>query len=175
MGCASPPLVTPLTGISQLRSYAVSFGSGSFKTLTCIAVPDSEISTVKKSALIVLSLFCLVLIVSNAVAGTMPKFAERQTVTFNKPMVLGTTELPAGNYSITHEMQGDDHYMTFKQTDVRKDKAATVRVKCNLVPLPEKAKRTEQRYISNAKSQNVLSELVFKGDEAKHVFETPAL
>lgn len=128
----------------------------------------------KKSSLIVISLLCI-LIAGYAVAGTMPKFAEKQTVTFNKPMVLGTTELPAGNYSITHEMQGDDHYMTFKQTDVRKDKAASVRVKCNLVPLTEKAKRSEQRYISNAKNQNVLSELTFKGDEAKHVFETPAL
>lgn len=129
----------------------------------------------KKSALIVISLFCLVLIASYAVAGTMPKFAERQSVTFNKPMLLGTTELPAGNYTITHEMQGDDHFMTFKQIDVRKDKAASVRVKCNLVPLTEKAKRTEQRYVSNAKNQNVLSELTFKGDEAKHVFETPSL
>ena len=128
----------------------------------------------KKSALIVISLLCI-LIASYAVAGSMPKFAEKQTITFNKPMVLGTTELPAGNYSITHEMQGDDHFMTFKQTDVRKDKAASVRVKCNLVPLTEKAKRSEQRYISNAKNQNVLSELTFKGDEAKHVFETPAL
>lgn len=128
----------------------------------------------KKSALIVISLLCI-LIASYAVAGTMPKFAERQTITFNKPMVLGTTELPAGNYTITHEMQGDDHFMTFKQTDVRKDKAASVRVKCNLVPLTEKAKRSEQRYISNAKNQNVLSELTFKGDEAKHVFETPTL
>jgi hypothetical protein len=129
---------------------------------------------VKKSSLLLVSLICMVLVVS-AVAANMPKIAERQSITFNKPMVLGSTELPAGTYSVIHQMQGDDHYMIFKQTDVSRSKAVEVKVKCNLVPLTEKAKRTEQRYTSNAKNQNVLSELTFKGDEAKHVFETPAL
>jgi hypothetical protein len=116
----------------------------------------------------------MILVVS-AVAANMPKIAERQSITFNKPMVLGTTELPAGTYSVLHQMQGDDHYMIFKQTDVSKSKAVEVKVKCNLVPLTAKAPRTEQRYTTNAKNQNVLSEVTFKGDEAKHVFETPAL
>ena len=65
--------------------------------------------------------------------------------------------------------------MIFTQIDVRKDKATEVKVKCNLVPLGEKAKRTERRYVQNAKNQNVLTEITFQGDEAKHVFETPAL
>lgn len=127
----------------------------------------------KKTALMLLSLLLVATVLSYA--APMPKIAEHQTISFNKPMILGTTELPAGTYKITHQMQGQDHYMIFQQTDVRKSKAVEVKVKCNLVPLGEKAKRTEQRYIQNAKNQNVLTELVFQGDEAKHVLETPAL
>lgn len=128
----------------------------------------------KKSTLLLASLFCL-LIVIGAVAGTMPKIAQHQNITFNTPMIVGTTEVPAGNYSVVHEMQGDDHYMVFKQQDVRKDKAVEVKVKCNLVPLTEKAKHTEQRYKLNAKNQNVLTEITFAGDEAKHVFDGASL
>lgn len=123
----------------------------------------------KKSMLVLVSLLLLASLMS--FAGTMPKIADHQTVTFNQAMVLGTTELPAGTYSVKHQMQGDDHYMIFTQTDVPKNKAAEVKVKCNLVPLTGKAKRTERRYVLNAKNQNVLTEMTFEGDYAKHVFE----
>jgi hypothetical protein len=125
-----------------------------------------------KSLRITVSVVCLfVFAASLAFAAAMPKIAEHQKITFNKPMLLGTTELPAGTYSVLHQMQGNDHYMIFQQTDVRKDKAVEVKVKCNLVPLEGKAKRSEQKYTMNAKNQNVLIELTFQGDEAKHVFE----
>ncbi len=138
--------------------------------------PNSEISTMKKTTLIVVSLLCVLLCASAAIfAGTMPKIADHQSITFDKPMFLAGTELPAGTYSIQHQMQGDDHYMIFRQTDVSKAKAVEVTVKCSLVSLTAKANRTESRYVHNAKNQNVLTELTFKGDEAKHVFEAPAL
>lgn len=126
-----------------------------------------------KKLAVILCLF--VLASSVAFAGAMPKIANHQNITFNQPMVLGTTELPAGNYSVQHQMQGDEHYMIFRQSDVQKNKAIEVKVKCNLVPLTSKAKRTEKKYVQNAKNQNVLTEIVFQGDEAKHVFESPAL
>jgi hypothetical protein len=126
----------------------------------------------KKTLLISVSLLCLLMLASSiAMAGAMPKIVEHQNITFNKPMVLANTELPAGTYSVEHQMKGDDHYMIFHQQEVRKDKAVVVKVKCNLVPLAAKASRTEQRYSMNAKNQNILMELTFKGDEAKHVFE----
>ena len=127
----------------------------------------------KKSVLILVSLLMVASLMS--FAGTMPKIAENQTITFNSPMMLGTTALPAGTYNVKHQMKGEEHLMTFSQADVRKDKAVEVTVKCNLVPLNGKAKRTERRYVQNAKNQNVLTEITFQGDEAKHVFETPAL
>jgi hypothetical protein len=127
----------------------------------------------KKSMLVLVSFLLLASLMS--FAGPMPKIADHQTITFNQAMVLGSTELPAGTYNVKHQMQGDEHYMIFTQTDVPKNKAAEVKVKCNVVPLADKAKRTERRYIQNAKNQNVLTEITFQGDYAKHVFEAPSL
>ena len=124
-----------------------------------------------KSLRITISVLCLFAFAASLIAAGMPKIAEHQRITFNKPMLLGNTELPAGTYNVLHQMQGTDHYMLFQQTDVRKDKAVEVKVKCNLVPLDGKAKRSETKYMQNAKNQNVLVELTFQGDEAKHVLE----
>jgi hypothetical protein len=48
---------------------------------------------------------------------------------------------------------------------------AQAKAKCNLVPLPAKATRSESRYSQNAKNERVLTEMVFRGDTAKHVLE----
>jgi hypothetical protein len=42
-------------------------------------------------------------------------------------------------------------------------------VKCQIVPLEEKAKRTQLLYNENA-DERILQEVVFSGDKAKHVF-----
>ena len=92
--------------------------------------------------------------------------AETQTITFNAPMVVGGTLLPAGDYRVTHQMQGTDHIMTFTQIGGKKAEAKS---KCSLVPLKAKARTTEQRYTVNAKNEHVLTEMTFRGDTAKHV------
>jgi len=91
--------------------------------------------------------------------------APKQTLTLYSPAIVGGTLLPAGNYTVTHEMQGQTHIMIFKQVDGKVE----VKTTCTLVPLTEKATRTEQRYAENANNQKVLVEMVFKGDTAKHV------
>lgn len=129
----------------------------------------------KKSSMILVSLLCMFVLVNGfSFAGAMPKIADHQSITFNQPMVLAGTALPAGTYSVDHQMQGEDHLMIFRLKDAPKSKAVEVKVKCTLVPLTAKASRTESRYTQN-KNQNVLTEVTFKGDEAKHVFESPAL
>jgi len=40
-----------------------------------------------------------------------------------------------------------------------------------LVPLGEKAKTTEKKYVLNAANEQVMQEIVFRGDSAKHVFQ----
>jgi hypothetical protein len=93
--------------------------------------------------------------------------ANSRDITFSAPTVVAGTLLPSGEYKVLHEMQGSTHYMIFKQLDGK----AQVKAKCNLVPLTEKAKTTEQRYTENAKNERVLVEMTFRGDSAKHVLE----
>lgn len=94
--------------------------------------------------------------------------ANKQTIVFNSPTVVGGTLLPAGQYQVLHQMQGAEHIMVFKGIAGTKGEATA---KCTLVPLPEKAKQTEQRYSENAKNERVLQEMTFRGDSAKHVLE----
>ena len=91
--------------------------------------------------------------------------APKQTLTLSEPTVVGGILLPAGDYTVTHEMQGQTHIMIFKQVGGK----AEVKTTCTLVPLNAKAQRTEQRFTEDAKNQKVLVEMTFQGDTAKHV------
>jgi len=91
--------------------------------------------------------------------------ADKQTITFTAPTVVGGTRLPAGNYNVTHQMKGATHVMTFKQIGGK----AEAKANCNLVPLKAKAERTQQTYTTNAKNERVLQEMTFEGDKASHV------
>lgn len=55
--------------------------------------------------------------------------------------MIGGTLVPAGEYSVLHEMQGTNHIMIFKQIGGM----AEAKAKCNLVPLNEKAKTTRAK------------------------------
>ncbi len=97
----------------------------------------------------------------------MSGVALKQEITFTGPTVVGGSLLPAGDYKVTHMMQGSEHIMIFKQIGGK----AEAQAKCNLVPLTEKARTTEQRYTENAKNERVLTEMTFRGDTSKHVLE----
>ena len=114
---------------------------------------------------------CLINVI--AVAGQdQLGIADVYKVSFTVPVRVADTMLPAGNYEIRHVMEGENHFMVFHQTGVKKP--AEVRAKCNLVPLPEKAVESQKFYELNAANERVLHELIFKGDRAKHVFESSA-
>jgi hypothetical protein len=91
--------------------------------------------------------------------------AEKQTINFTAPTIIGSTVLPAGQYTVTHQMNGQSHIMIFKQVKGK----AEAQTNCSLVPLKEKAERTEQEYTTNAKNQRVLQQITFQGDRATHV------
>lgn len=93
--------------------------------------------------------------------------APKQEISFSAPTLVGGSLLPAGDYTVLHQMQGTTHIMIFKQINGK----AEAKAKCNLVPLTEKARTTEQRYNENAKNERVLVEMTFRGDTAKHVLE----
>jgi hypothetical protein len=104
---------------------------------------------------------CVAMVASDNTMGV----AAKQTISFTVPTVVGGTLLPAGDYKVTHQMQGQTHVMTFKQIGGK----AEAKANCNLVPLKAKAEQTRQTYTTNAKNERVLQEMTFAGDTATHV------
>lgn len=92
--------------------------------------------------------------------------ADKQTINFTAPTLVGGTLLPAGDYNVTHEMNGPAHVMIFKQIGGKK---AEAKASCNLVPLKAKAEHTVQEYATNGKHERVLLQMTFEGDKATHV------
>ena len=93
--------------------------------------------------------------------------AQERVITLSAPTVVGGTVLPAGDYKVTHEMQGQAHIMTFKRMYGK----AEVQMKCTLVPLDAKAQDTRLLYETDTNNQRVLTEMIFRGDTSKHVLE----
>lgn len=93
--------------------------------------------------------------------------ADRQNITFTAPTIVGGTLLPAGQYTVIHQMNGQTHVMIFKQVNGK----AEAKANCNFVPLKEKAERSEQQYTTNAKNEHVLQEMTFAGEKATHVLQ----
>jgi lipopolysaccharide export LptBFGC system permease protein LptF len=112
-----------------------------------------------------LAVMTVVACVSMAAKDNPMGIAEKQTITFSAPTVVGGTLLPAGQYNVLHQMNGQTHVMVFKQINGK----AEAQANCNLVPLKTKAERTEQRFTTNAKNERVLQEMTFTGDKATHV------
>jgi hypothetical protein len=117
-------------------------------------------------------LVCILALGSMAAAGGSSNdrtmgIREVSRVTFVAPIRVGTALLPAGDYLVRHTMEGQDHVMVFEPV---KGKVPETKVKCNLVPLTQKAEQNRIIYQMNAANERVLQELVFRGDTAKHVF-----
>jgi len=99
-------------------------------------------------------------------ANTNPMgIADKQTINFSAPTMVGSTLLPAGKYTVTHQMSGQTHVMLFTSTNGKFEAKSN----CNLVPLKAKAERTSQRYTTNAKDEHILQEITFEGDKATHI------
>ncbi len=112
---------------------------------------------------------CLLAFSGLAVAGhNNMGVADRHQIRFDNPVRVGDTLLPVGNYQVIHTMEGENHVMVFKRTDVRK--GVEVRVKCQLVKLNERATDTKKVYVLNQAQERVLSTLVFEGEQAQHQF-----
>jgi hypothetical protein len=116
----------------------------------------------------VLGIFiCVLSFGALSMAGTNSMgIREVNHVTFVAPMRVGTMVLPAGDYVVRHTMEGQEHVMVFQRVRSKDE----FKVKCALVPLPQKAAADQTIYQLNASNERVLQELVFRGDSAKHVF-----
>jgi len=112
-------------------------------------------------------LVCILALASFAVAANNLGIHETGKVVFHAPTRVGSALLPAGEYTVRHTMDGQEHVMVFQASN---HKAQEVKVKCQLVQLAKKADQTTTVYETNAANERVLHELVFAGDTAKHVF-----
>jgi len=113
-------------------------------------------------------LLCVCMVIGTAAAADKALgIKDSYRINFVAPVRVGTDILPAGDYTIRHTMEGQDHIMVFHSAQ---GKAPEIRVKCTLVPLGQKAERNTTIYIVNAANERVLQELIFRGDTAKHVF-----
>jgi hypothetical protein len=115
-------------------------------------------------------LIVMCIFIQGAVSAAENKLATADTyqVKFSENVRVADTLLPKGNYEIRHVMEGSNHIMVFRQLGTKKP--AEVRAKCTLVPLTAKASESQTIYVLNAANQRVLQELVFKGEDARHVF-----
>lgn len=79
----------------------------------------------------------------------------------------GSVMLPAGEYKVTHEMQGDQHILVMALSGKEKQ---TFRLPCMMQRLDKPATQTEQHYRVEGK-EKVLVGLVFQGDKFFHALQ----
>jgi hypothetical protein len=115
----------------------------------------------RKTALLVLTMLALgIMVWAQQPAG----FKGTRTVDLTEKAKVGTQILAAGQYRVTHEMEGSEHIMIFKKGKEQ------YRIKCNLEPLQAKATATQFWYETDASGERVLQAVVFRGDTVRHVF-----
>jgi hypothetical protein len=114
----------------------------------------------RKTAFLLLTLLGLsVMLCAQEPAGSK----TNRTVLLSEQSKVGAQVLPAGEYKVTHIMEGSEHIMVFKKGKQE------YRVKCNMEPLNAKADQTQFWYDSDASGQRVLQVMVFQGDTVRHV------
>ena len=115
----------------------------------------------RKTALLVVTTLALGITVWAQQAGG---FKGTRTVDLTEKAKVGAEVLAAGQYRVTHEMEGSEHIMIFKRGKEE------YRIKCNLEPLQAKANTTQFWYATDASGERVLQAMVFRGDTVRHVF-----
>ncbi len=118
--------------------------------------------------LAVLAVFVMVVGAVSVAKTNQYGVSDLRTVTFTGPVWVGEVLLPEGEYDVRHTMDGANHVMVFRK--VASFKKMEAKVNCTLVPLTEPATKSERMYTTNTAKELVLTEMVFKGDKAKHVF-----
>ena|SRR5690242_10254754 len=114
----------------------------------------------RKTALLVLTVLGLgVMLWAQGGAG----FKGNRTVVLSEQTKVGAHVLAAGEYKLTHTMEGAEHIMVFKKGKQE------YRVQCNLEPLTAKADQTQFWYEPDASGQRTLKVMIFQGDRVRHL------
>jgi len=121
----------------------------------------------QSKTLLMILVGCWLALTMTAFAGERLGIANSRSITISSNTRIGDLLLTPGKYQVKHVMEGENHIMVF--TKAGKEQA-TGQVKCYLVPLPEKARHSARTYSVNSAHEQVVKELIFAGDTAKHVF-----
>ena len=106
------------------------------------------------------------------------RIGKKGVMPIDTPVRVGDTLLKPGNYQIQHVMEGQDHVIVFKKllharppeyVETASEKG-TVRLKCRVEPLGEKAKYGLIRFGKNAAGERTVEEVQIQGENVKHVF-----
>lgn len=117
----------------------------------------------RKVALLLLGIF---LLASLAIADGPMVTWKSKDLKLDKDVRVGAVVLPAGDYRVSHVMEGSEHILVMELQGKNKQ---TFRVACTMQPLQAKATQNEQHYKYEGQ-QAILTALVFKGDTVQHSF-----
>ncbi len=108
----------------------------------------------------------LVILASSLLLLAEPNFGLNRSrmITFSDSVTIGSQALPAGDYKVTHVMDGDKHIMVFKKGQ------REFRIGCSMAPLERESPNTRFIYEQRGNTK-VLTGMVFKGDNFRHEFE----
>src|SRR5215831_5656360 len=95
---------------------------------------DQSEDPMRQFKVVVLLALCVLSLAVVANAGPN-KFgvADSRNLTLTSATRVGETLLPQGEYRVLHTMEGENHFMLFKQLNA--GTPAEARVKCQLVPM----------------------------------------
>jgi hypothetical protein len=117
----------------------------------------------RKIALLLLGIF---LLASLALADGPMVTWKSKDLKLDKAVKAGTLVLPAGQYKVSHVMDGNEHILVMA---LQGKNGQTFRVPCKMEPLQNKATQDEQHYKYEGQ-QAILTGIVFRGDMYFHAF-----
>ena len=117
-----------------------------------------------------ITLLLLIVFTAGVVLATDNSFgiADKRSLSFDEPTKVGDVLLPAGDYTVRHTMQGDQHIMVF--TNQKGAEKGEAKIRCLLKALDKPSQETSYGFVRNPASERVLTFLLFKGDKARHEF-----
>jgi hypothetical protein len=125
----------------------------------------------QRFALLIAGLVILAIAPMRLLAAQKLEIADVQHLRLYSATKVGESLLPAGVYEVRHVLNGNSHVMVFSQIDSSPAIVpASATAQCQLVRLPAKSKQTLLFRSINSSNELVLGELVFKGENARHIF-----
>ena len=112
---------------------------------------------------VVIALLLLVTLSAMASDAAKTDVGKSWSLTLYHPTRVGTALLPAGDYNVRHNADGEQHFLVFKS-----DRKEIARVTCTTEQLPSKAEKTQLMENTNSAGERVLAGIAFAGDRYQH-------